>query len=346
MTNSIFKLTCVGLIGMIGLAGCQTAEKPVTYDKKEKAVFVYNAADKRTAMPDPRKVSTIQDAIKQLEEAAAKKPGDLKTLQSLAQLQLTANNLKAAERTAKKMLMADYRNREAKVVMAHVAFYKGNMLRAKTMVDRLGGAKSKESEVLNLMAMIALRDGDDGDAIKLAAAAVKRNANDLGARMNLGLLLLRYRKVSSARKQFQDVLAKMPDNLDAKLHIAITYAVEGKYKDADRYYQQVAKGNSRNPLLAFNSAVLKMRRNQFDDAVKGLRSYVKTYSVKYSMGERALALIDDIKKDKAASSGLSDSQVADLQDQSRDGGEISLDNDAGEKEYTITGESGVVDSAH
>ena len=86
------------------------------------------------------------------------------------------------------------------------------------------GSKSKDSDVLNIRALVELRNGNKALAKELFKRAIKIDPGNIAARMNLGVLLLKYRQIGGASVQFERVLKIMPHHQDARLHIAIIKA--------------------------------------------------------------------------------------------------------------------------
>ena len=70
----------------------------------------------------------------------------------------------------------------------------------------VGKNKKPESEVLNLLAMIELQDGDPAKSFELIRQAIKANPDDIAARMNLGIFYLRFQKIDLAQAQFKEIL--------------------------------------------------------------------------------------------------------------------------------------------
>ena len=304
----------------ITVIGCQSTGKEVVhYDKKAGAVYVYAARDSRSVMPKANKVPSIKNEADRLKSKLRKDPNNAGNMISLAQLQVARGDLEDAEGLARKILARDFSNRPAKIVLAQVAYMQGKNHVAGAILKRLGKSKKTESEVLNLLAMIELQEGDPAKAFDLIRVAIKANPDDIAARMNLGIFYLRFRKVDLAQSQFKEILKRMPENLDAKLHLGITYAAQGNVKKAKSIYQELS-GKDKNPIIDFNVAVLKMRSKDYDGALSALKSYIKRHSTKARSVLAAQELIEDIRLNRAARSTLSDDDIEELAESLNKGG--------------------------
>lgn len=307
---------------------CQTSGKEVVhYDKKSGAVYVYSARDNRSIMPKAKSVASIKDEANRLKAKLRKNPEDLQTMVSLARILVARGDINDASVLAKRILSRDFSNRQAKIVLAQVAYMQEKDLVASAILNRLGKSKHTESEVLNLLAMIELQNGDPAKSFDLIRMAIKSNQDDIAARMNLGIFYLKFLKVDLAQAQFKEILRRMPENLDAKLHLGISYAAQGKLNMAKSIYESLP--NRKNSLIDFNVAVLRMRAKDFDGALNSLKGFIKNHSNKSSTVIAAQELMQDIRLNRAARTTLSDGDIEDLEETLATG-----DSSRGEDDFT------------
>src|SRR5690606_6672106 len=104
-------------------AACQTSGKEVVhYDKKEGAVYVYSARDSRSIMPKASGSAAIKNEADRLKAKLRGNPDDVGTMVSLARLFVARGDLNEADVIARRILSRDFENRQAKIVLAQVAY--------------------------------------------------------------------------------------------------------------------------------------------------------------------------------------------------------------------------------
>lgn len=321
--NSIKVLCLVSLF-----TACRTtANEPIVkVDEAKNQVELHSTSDQRTTLPDLRSNKKIAGVVAELREKLKKSPRDVKILINLAQLYQLQERYDLAEDFSKQALRADLKNRDARKILAQVYFRKGNTEMASIILNNLGGDSAKDSQILNMMALVALKEGRNSDAHGLFKRAIATNPNDLAARMNLGVLYVQYRQLAEGAIQFERVLKVMPSNTDAKIHLAIIKATKGQYAPAKEIYDQVLAGNKTNPIALYNLAVVESRLKNYDQAVELLKQYLQTNYAKRADNTEAFALIDDIRgKKDSANAETSDEEIQQLaaKVKSTPGGQVS-----------------------
>lgn len=294
--NSVFAATLATML----LAGCKTSAPSTRVTAHNQAVEVHSTADRRSAMTDPKQDSTVTGSVRTLTSDTKKNPKDVSALLNLAQLQLAQGKFNEADETAKRALRHDLKNREAKKILAAVAIREQKYDLAEIILNGIGGARNKDSQVLNMLAMIALQRNQNAEALNLFKTAMKLDPSDIAVRMNLGVMYLKYRQLGEASVQFERVLKIMPEHIDAKLHLAIVRASRGQHDVAVAMYNDVLARKKNNPLALFNLAVAQKSKEEYDDAIDNLKAYLKTGYARSSDNDQVFALIDSIQTEKAA----------------------------------------------
>lgn len=308
-------MTTTSLIAIVALAavGCKTSAPVTRMAANSSAIEVLSTSDRRSAMTDPKQDSTVTGSVKSLTADTKKNPRDVTALLNLAQLQLAQAKYDEADETAKRALRHDLKNREAKKILAAVAIRKQNYDLAEIILNGIGGARLKDSQVLNMLAMIALNRSQNQEALGLFKMAMKVDPSDIAVRMNLGVMYLKYRQLGEASVQFERVLKVMPEHVDAKLHLAIVRASRGQSDVAIAMYNDVLSKKKNNPLALFNLAVVQKTKEEYDDAIENLKAYIKTDYARKSDNDQVFALIESIQTEKAAKGEkVSDEEIQSL----------------------------------
>lgn len=297
------KLSIIGfgILTMTHLLGCATTEKGTAkVDAERGQVILVSSSDKRTAMPDLTTSKTFVSTAEKLESEIKESPRDLQSIVNLAQIRLAQGQLDQAEALAKQALRLDLKNIEAKKILAESAFRKDNADLAELVLNGLGGSSSKDSQVLNLLALIYLKRGQNAESMATFKRALQVNPEDAAVRLNLGVLQLRHRQLNAAAVQFERVLKSMPDNRDAMLHLAIIKAFRGQKEEAAAIFKDILNSKSDNPLALFNLAVVEKQQGELDDALDHIKKYLQTRPTDGNQTSEAFALIDEIQSQRAA----------------------------------------------
>jgi len=308
---------CALLLAMLVAPSCQTAKHQghatpaATVETKVVAPSTYYMAAHapKALTAKPKNIGSLRDTTASLLEQLKSTPKSIGLQLSLAQLYLGDGNLVGAEKLARSVLTLNFANRDAKIILAHVAYLGAQFQAARTLLDQVGGAQASESEALNLMGCLAWRDLDPVKAEQLWVSAIKKNHSDLAARMNLGLALLKRDQYKGAQDLFKSVLAQWSDNPDATVHLAIAYALQGKTDEAISLYRDVRKQAPQSQLVLFNLAAAQLRAKEYKDAVDTLRQFLALKTLQYSGHDAALALLEEIRRDKGSDTKLSSAEL-------------------------------------
>lgn len=304
----------LSMVAIWGLVSCQTAHTGgKLVDRSRNEIVISSPSDQRSALPEASKDPSLTKAREHLQESVEKDPKDQTALISLAQLQLAQDHFREAEETCQKVLRLDVKNQEARKVLAQSAIRQGNYDMAMIFLTAVDGEQSKDSNVLNMLALVSLSRGDSGNAMRLWKQALTLNSNDISVRMNMGVMYLKYRLISQASAQFERVLKVAPNHQDAKLHLAIVNASRGDHEKSIETYKELLSKDKDNPLALYNLAVSEKALAQYDDALDTLKTYIRASPEKSAHTDRAFALIEEINTIKQSQGGkMSDSDIQSL----------------------------------
>lgn len=292
-------------------SACKTTETGgKVVDRNRGEIVISSSGDQRSALPEASKDSSLTEARSNLEKATTENPKDVSLLLSLAQLQLAQDQFSAADATCQKVLRLDIKNQEARKVLAQAAIRQGNPDKAMIFLTALGGEQSRDSSVLNMLALVSMSRHDSTEAMRLWKHALTLNANDISARMNLGVMYIKYRLLGQASAQFERILKVAPNHQDAMLHLAVIEASRGKHEQSIEVYTKILKGDETNPLALYNLAVSQKAMQQYDDALDSLKYYIKASAAKSAQTDQAFAMMDEINLIKQSKGDkVSDSDI-------------------------------------
>ncbi|NRA45655.1 MAG: tetratricopeptide repeat protein [Oligoflexales bacterium] len=322
--NKMFYIP-LALVMLLAVTSCTTTSWFQSSEGKKLDVFASD--ETRIALKYARLQGSIEDAVSKLRGLIRKKPKELRYRLTLARLYLIKGKTGLAEKQAKIVEKFQYRNLQAKIILANVAFMKGFNEKSKLILNSLGKLQkmslSAKTEVLNLLAGVALRQGNDQESIDLLKQSLKINPRYPSSHMNLGLIYLKHQEYRLAIVHFRSILKVLPGNDVAQLHLGICYAGIGNYDKAEDLYDLVLKKNPDQHTLYFNRAVLEYRRKDYRKSIDYLREYIDKAPSKYLAKKAAMEIINEIQLANVKSSGISDSDIMDLSDRIQDSGQHS-----------------------
>lgn len=311
---SNYKGTGLLLFAFALVPACQTVKTGgKVVDQNRKEIIISSSNDPRSALPQGDKDSSFSSARERLEASSKANPRDIKTLLSLAELQLAQNRLDDAEASCRKALLIDLKNRDARRILAHAAIRRENYKLAKIFLTALGGEESRDSSVLNMLGLIAYNQKDYTEAMRLWKDAVNLNSGDISARMNLGVVYLKNRLFQKASSQFERILKIAPAHQDARLHLAVVEASRGQHQKALETYEALLSSDRDNQLALYNASVAQKSLGLYDEAISGLKSFIKASQSKSTGTDAAFAMIEEINAIKAANGeSISDDELQTL----------------------------------
>ena len=295
------------------LSGCATTGGIAKVDGSKKKLVIESSDDGLSAISPARERSDIQQTVKKLEASLKENPRNFDALINLAQIEIVRDNLKAAETYVRRALVIDLKNRDGRKILAQIQIRRKNFDMAQIILSGLGGTPSKDSEILNMMAIVSYFKGDNALALAQFKEAINIDGSNVAARMNLGVLYLHYRQMSNAAVQFERVLKIMPNHDDAKLHLAVIYATRGNFDDAEGIYNTILSKENDNPLALYNLAALEKSRKDYSKAIGTIKKYLDTRYARASSNKEVYRFLDEIKKaQEEAGAKVSDDEIQSL----------------------------------
>ena len=296
------NLVQLGLLAFISsLVGCKTtASSVVNVDQNRGQLSLYSSGDQRTTLTGVQKQEQATKIESTLKQELHDQRDDIPSLISLAEVEVSLKQLDAAEKNCHTILRKDQGNKEARKILAEIAMRRGNYDMASIFINSIGAAANKDSSILNMRAMIELHNSNNSAAMALFKQALKVNSDDLAVRMNLGVLLLKFRQLDQASIEFERILKSVPNHSDAKLHLAIIKSSRGQNEEALSMLNDTLKSDENNPLVLYNLAVVERNIGKLDDALDHLKLYVKNTHSKASDNDQVFALIGSIQRQQAA----------------------------------------------
>lgn len=294
------------------LQSCASTGNVARIDKDKRRYELQSQDDTKSAMVATDDATT-KKLITKLEERIKENPRDLEAMINLAQAQLASARYDKAEAACRDALRVDLKNETARKIMAQIYYRRGNLEMAQIILNGLDAAKSKDSQVLNLLGMIALRQDRPEFALLSFQEALKHNPSDIAVRMNLGVLYVHYRQLSLAAVEFERILKVMPEHADANLNMAIIESSRGNLDKAEELNKRVLGFSKNNPVAIFNLAVVEEKRKNWDKALDYVKTYLDLEYAKKRNNQEAFALIDSIRNKKEASGErVSDKEIMSL----------------------------------
>jgi Flp pilus assembly protein TadD len=300
----------ISMLGVSGLFGCATTDHLVKADKHGRYISIVSSGDKVSPAARQAKDSDLDQSIKALEQRLKKSKRDIALRLSLSQLYILKGNLNLAEKHCRIAIRYDVKNTESRKVLAQIFLRKSNFDMANIILSSIGGDQSKDAQIINMLGQIALQSGDNARALALLKRSVELDPANIGARMNLSVMYIRYRQIDSAAVELERVLKIMPDHPDAKMNLAIVKATRGEMSAAEEIYEDILDKDPEHPLSLYNLASVQRRMQEYDDSIENLKSFLKTeYARTEKYTDQVFALIDEIEQENASGGKLSDDEI-------------------------------------
>lgn len=309
MMTSRVKCFGVVLILSVFFLACQTTNqnKPKA---KEWTIFASKDTEKLFGYVD--QIGGVDAAIKDLESKAKKSPQDLEILEKLGRVYLIKQDRSKALAVAQKISQIDFRSRAAKILAANVAYMNQSPDEAELILNGLGGVASKDAEVLNLLAGVALHRKDDKKSIEFLKKALQISPSYAAAYLNLGLLYLRHNEFELAKSQFEKILTMKPKSWEARLNLALCQVAINKPKEAYTIYKQLYSEDSRNDELIYYMAAYFLREKLYDEALDKLEEYIELGIKDYNAKIPATKFLNEIRIQTAKSEAVDEQRLTQL----------------------------------
>lgn len=272
MRKELFLLVATWLCN----TACKTTAPVVSVNESKKEIKVYSSTQKTSSLSKSANHKSLEEAAAVLEDRIKKSPRDVSTLLDLAQIYLVKGDHDKAHSICQRALSYDLQNKRGAKLLAEVELAKNNLRKAEIILYRIGGDKSNDAEVLNLLGLIALKKGDNDDAFGLFKTGLKRDPDNAALRMNIGTLHMKYKQIKKAAVQFERVLQTIPDHADAMMHLGAAKSYFGQSKEAEFLYKKVLDQDSTNTLARYNLSLVQAKQGDLQDSLNNVNIVLKS----------------------------------------------------------------------
>ncbi len=314
----------VVVMALVFLTGCVGTGSFTSYNASKNVLTLQSSDDPRTAMPKMRSLARVKGVKKELRTELVLNKRNVDAMLNLSQIFLAEGDLTKAEKIVRRALRIDLKNKLAKKILCEIYLRRGNTQMATIIINGLGGDKSRDSEILNMMGLIALSENRKADVMYLFKKGLSLNPNDVAIRMNMGVLHTKYRQLNQAAIQFERVLKIIPEHNDAILHLAIIKSSRGDAIKSEDLYNKILSRKGNNPIALYNFAVLKMKKQQYDEAKTLLKKYLSGKFAKRSSNDEIYALLEEIGvRSRSDKGGISDDEIHKMAEDVEDSGVVA-----------------------
>ena len=182
---------------------------------------------------------------------------------------------------------------------------KSRLTLAKLLLDKAREYGEKYAPLYNARGLLELESDNVAQALDEFQKAVAIDGDFVEARMNVGNIVLGFRKYQEASQQFNAVLGRQPKNYDAIVGLGIAQRGLKQLDQAEKSYRKAADLDQTRAEAYFNLGVLykDFRANQTQD-LRAAQNYYRT-AIKYFQQSSGKTSADpDIERD--ARDNLSD----------------------------------------
>ncbi len=258
-------------------------------------LVISSKVDDRLSGVENRDRRFSEGKAKELEQRLQKNPRDIDTLVNLAQMHLFAGRLAESRQTARRALLVKPGHSDAILVLAQVEFAAGNHGLTEFLLTKLSTESRSLSEVMVLKGLLALQKEELNVAATNFRMAIDADGENIAARMNLGVINLRFSQFNDAAIQFERILQKVPEHVDAKLHLAVAKSVLGDTKAADALYESVLAARRSDAAVIYNRGLNLHKMGRLEDSVALLRRAIDSEGIKGDSLAHAEKLVDAIE---------------------------------------------------
>jgi tetratricopeptide (TPR) repeat protein len=182
---------------------------------------------------------------------------------------------------------------------------KSRLTLAKLLLDKGMTFNDKFAPLYNARGLLELKNDNVAQALEEFRKAVALDSDFLEARMNIGNIVLGFRKYEEAEQQFNEVLKQDPKNYNAMVGLGIAQRGQKQLDQAERSYKKAIDLDGMRAEAYFNLGVLykDFRANETQDlrAAQGhYRAAIRYFQ--QSQGKRS----SDADLDRDARENISD----------------------------------------
>jgi predicted Zn-dependent protease len=295
--NTTLRGIVIGLIGAAMLSSCATTDL-IKADKHGRYIAIVSSGDPNSPVSVAAKSGDVDAVLATMHTKLKKNKRDVATLLTISQLYIMKGKLDEGEKHCRQAIRFDVKSKEARKVLAQIHIRRGQYDMASIILASLTGDADQDGQILNLLGQIDISKGDNDRAVSRLKQSIKLDPGNVGARMNLAVMYVKFRQFDAAHAELSRVLAAMPDHPDAKLNMAIVSAAKGDTKGAESMYEEIIDDFERSPLPLYNVAALYRRSGEFQKSIGSLKNLLKTdYAKRTNSTDKIFALIDSAEQE-------------------------------------------------
>lgn len=295
----------------------QLEKSPVATSPDRAAVIT--SSNPHSLAPTPSKTSEVEDLSKSLKSEMAS-PTKTEDKLNLASLLVLQGQLNEAETICRELLTADAKNIEALKISTSIFIGRKNFAGALYTLHQIEeintDAYQKDSDIQNILGVIALHGESQPDFVEAMIRFEKGlsiNPNNVAIRLNIGTLYFKNRFLDEAIGQFTHVLKLIPEQKDARLHLAMIYSAQTKHEIAKDMYKDLLSDYDENPILLYNVASSQRNSKAYENAMDTIETYLSSETPKDKMtAERFIKLFEDLEKVQLGRGEKVDSDIKEL----------------------------------
>ncbi len=159
--------------------------------------------------------------------------------------------------------------------LAQVTYSLGDFTLALTYLDSADKYAKNRTDILNLRGLCFISLGRLDEARKVFNDVIKKYPNDIDSRFGLAELDLFNGSFIGAEHQYEDALKRQSNNRKALLSLALISEETGKKEAAEKYIEQALKFHSDDPEVHYLAAYIEAKKGKFSAAERRIRAAIQ-----------------------------------------------------------------------
>ncbi len=266
----ISALQLLGILGVIAVV-CTTAaaDAPTSADVPNPSPARSHSRESDPALAAgwrAYKRGNIAEAITAYEQALAASPGDASLWYDTGCLHALNHDAAKASAALRQALSLNPRLSEAYDALGQLSEQAGDVDRAHALYATANAIKPGSIKVLRHLSRVLMRLGQTEPARQVLYEFVGLAPNDVDARYQLGVLELRANAPDSALHEFQVIIERSPDHVQAWNGLALAYAHIGAFAEATKALEHAKTLEPDNPETQTNFGVVAAYQQRWNDA--------------------------------------------------------------------------------
>ena len=234
--------------------------------------------------------SNYTDARSYLAQALAIAPQDPRLLVMLAQTEMRAGNVDAAEAAWKRLLEVPGSRTEARLGLVEISRIRGRTAEARQGLEQIRSEDAGAVIPRLALARMMLAASETSEAATVLSEVVAISPQDAGVRLQVARLLGEFGRYDEAMRQVQQAVELAPESADAWLEMARLQSALDRQGPA-RQSAEKAVALDRDSIEAVGLlALMDLRENRGDAALRG----AKESSARRPGDPRAAVLLGDV----------------------------------------------------